>query len=276
VVFNLLGSKGYRSDLPWVMKIRADDHLAAEIFVFVDDGRPTGHNQELMWKAAWAYRTGCSRRGIQDASRKRTFPTMTPGPWAGTMTHTEGGAVVGMLLQEKWNKTKVMIQELVEMIPGGPLPLQCLLEIQCFLMYVIRAYTWMNPYIKGMHLTVDSWHLGRAEDGFKWSAKEKRERHLHELPCQWANKNWEGQAAATVLLEEEAPETVTAVARYLWDLDCLQELTSPTEPPKQLYQATWQAAFFVIGDASGKAKGGTIVEQYRVNYKSELGAFSGE
>ncbi len=30
VVFNLPGSKGYRSDLPWVMKIRADGHLVVE------------------------------------------------------------------------------------------------------------------------------------------------------------------------------------------------------------------------------------------------------
>jgi hypothetical protein len=95
------GSKGYRFDLPWVMKIRADGHLAAEIFVYVDDGRPTGHNQELTWKAVQAYEAGCSRHGIQDALRKRTSPTMTPGPWAGTITHTNGGSVMGMVSQEK-------------------------------------------------------------------------------------------------------------------------------------------------------------------------------
>jgi hypothetical protein len=36
VEFNLPGSRGYRSDLPWVMKIREDGHLAVEIFVYVD------------------------------------------------------------------------------------------------------------------------------------------------------------------------------------------------------------------------------------------------
>jgi hypothetical protein len=108
-VFNLPGSKGYRSDLPWVMKIRANVHLAAEICVYVDGGRPTGHSQKLTWKAVRAYRAGCSRRGIQDTSRKRTSPTMTPGPWAGTVTHTDAGAVVGMVSQEKWSKTKAMI-----------------------------------------------------------------------------------------------------------------------------------------------------------------------
>jgi hypothetical protein len=195
VVFNLLGSKGYRSDLPWVMKVRADSHLAAEIFMYVDDRRPTGHSQELTWKAAWAYGAGFSRRGIQDASRRRTSPTMMPGPWAGTVTHTSGGMLVGMVSQDKWTKTKCLIQELVEMIPGGPLPLQRLLKIRGFLMYVVRTYTWMNLYIKGLHLTIDSWWPGRAEDGFRWTSKE-RQLHL-ELPCRQANKDWEGQAATT-------------------------------------------------------------------------------
>jgi len=111
VVFNLPGSRGYRSDLPWVMKLRRDGHLAAEIFVYVDDGRPTGHSPAITWRAARAYGSGCSRRGIQDASRKRTSPTETPGPWAGTVTHTEGGSVLGMVSQEKWDKTKHLIDE---------------------------------------------------------------------------------------------------------------------------------------------------------------------
>jgi hypothetical protein len=111
VVFNLPGSRGYRSDLPWVMKLRRDGHLAAEIFVYVDDGRPTGHSPAITWRAARAYGSGCSRRGIQDASRKRTSPTETPGPWAGTVTHTEGGSVLGMVSQEKWDKTKRLIDE---------------------------------------------------------------------------------------------------------------------------------------------------------------------
>ena len=56
-------------------------------------------------------------------------------------------------------------------------------------------------------------------------------------------------------MDDGAPETVNPVERYVRDLGCLQELTSSAEPPKQLYRANRQAAFFVIGDASGKARG---------------------
>ena len=50
------------------------------------------------------------------------------------VTHTEGGRVLGMVSQEKWNKTKLLIAELVKMILNGPLSLQCLLKIRGFLM----------------------------------------------------------------------------------------------------------------------------------------------
>ena len=66
VEFNLPRSKGYRSDLPWVMKIRADGHLAAEVFEYIDDERAKGLSQDLTWRTARAYGPGCSRRGNQD------------------------------------------------------------------------------------------------------------------------------------------------------------------------------------------------------------------
>jgi hypothetical protein len=69
---------------------------------------------------------------------------------------------------------------------------------------------------------------------------------------------------------KEAPETVIPVGRYFCNLACLQDLTSSAEPPKQLYWAERQSPFFVIGDASSKAKGNVVVEQYGVDY--ELGA----
>ena len=42
----------YRPDLPWVMKVRLDSHLACEVFVYVDDGRITGFCREICWAAA--------------------------------------------------------------------------------------------------------------------------------------------------------------------------------------------------------------------------------
>ena len=172
VVFNLPGSKGYRADLPWVMKIRWDGQLAAEVFVYVDDGRATRPMEFLAWQAGQAYSAGCTRRGVQDALRKWTSPSQTPGPWAGTVTHTDQDQVCGMVSQEKWDKTQVLIRELDGMLARDLLPLQRLLEIRGFLIYVVRTYPWLNPYIKGLHLTVDSWRPGQEASGFKLRGEE--------------------------------------------------------------------------------------------------------
>ena len=131
---------------------------------------------------------------------------------------------------------------------------------------MVRTYTWLNPYIKGLHMTVDSWHPGRVEDGFKWTVKERRQKHFHGmeeegLPCR---REFEDEEVLGMMhntgMAEEAPETVIPVERYFRDLACLQDLTSSAEPPKQLYRAKRQSVFFVIGDASSKAKGNAVVE----------------
>jgi hypothetical protein len=255
------------------MKIRFDGHISAEIFVYEDDGRPMGYCTDLTWQAARAYGSGCSRRGIQDASRKRTSPTESPGPWAGTVTRTEGGSLVGMVSQEKWDKTKGLLKELTNMLTNGPLPLQHMLEIRGFLMYVVRTYPWLNPYMKGMHLTIDSWQARRAEDGFKMTAKELLAFESSKwanvgLPCRRADEEEDGGTPTPRAPEEEcAPPTVEPVPRYLRDLECLVKLTDTSEPPCQLYRARRQSAFFVVGDASGKGKGNAIIEQYGVDYK---------
>ncbi len=37
-----------------------------------------------------------------------------------------------------------------------PLPLHCLLVIRGFLIDAVHTYPWLNPYIKGLHLMIDS------------------------------------------------------------------------------------------------------------------------
>ena len=46
------------------------------------------------------------------------------------------------------------------------------MQIRGFLIYVVRTYKWLNPYIKGPHLTIDSWRTGRAANRFKLKGNE--------------------------------------------------------------------------------------------------------
>jgi hypothetical protein len=61
------------------------------------------------------------------------------------------------------------------------LPLHSVLVIRGFLNYVVRMYTWLNPYIKGLHLTINSWRPGRETSGFKLKGKD-----LEHAMATWA------------------------------------------------------------------------------------------
>ncbi|KAL3791404.1 hypothetical protein ACHAW5_005778 [Stephanodiscus triporus] len=129
------------------MKIRWDGELAAEVFVYVDDGRPTGPTEFLAWQAGRAYGAGCTREEYR-TPRGSERPPLTPGL---------GWHLSGMVSQEKWDKTKRLIREMADMVEQDCLPLARLLQIRGFLMYVVHTYPWINPYMKGLHLTIDSW-----------------------------------------------------------------------------------------------------------------------
>ncbi len=248
--------------------------------MYVDDGRPTGPTEYLAWQAAQAYCAGCTRRGVQDASWKRTSPSHTPGPWAGTITHTGGGRICGTVTQEKWEKTKRLISEMAAMVVCHHCTLRRLLQIRGFLMYVIWTYPWINPYMKGLHLTIDSWRPFRGVDGFKLRGRELEAALAWgpntNLPCRRAEDEDEGLSEGGTgiinvpALEEEPPMEVTPVPRFLDDLDYLQRLTKPEAPPRQLYRAKHACALFVIGDASGKARGAVVVTQYGLDYESAV------
>lgn len=67
-----------------------------------------------------------------------------------------------MVSQTKWEKTWALIKELKEMVNealdnregravGTTILRQRLLEIRGYLNYIVRTYSWINPYLKGLH-----------------------------------------------------------------------------------------------------------------------------
>lgn len=94
-------------------------------------------------------------------------------------------------LQEKWNKAKLLIAELGDMIKNstdGLVNRKRLEQIRGFLIYVSRTYPWMPPYLKGLHLTIDSWRPGRDKQGFKLKAAELRNRPY--VQWDWESEDW--------------------------------------------------------------------------------------
>ena len=274
VVLNLPGDPDYDPSLPWVMKVRRDGHLASEVYIYVDDGKFTGWNRLECWRAVQRFSKVLSWLGIQDAFRKRTGPSTKPGPWAGTVTHTEEG-VYATVTEVKWAKTQAKVQEMAQMLEedSGALPRKALEQARGFLIYVGRTYRWLNPYLKGLHLTIDGWRPNRDSDGYK----KKREKRMQANVLHWKEAEEAFERGETEDLsgfedaEEalEAPTTVKAATRFQEDINALLELTAGPEPAMQKCRVEGSlSAFYLVGDASGKGFGTAVWDEAEVVYEA--------
>jgi hypothetical protein len=146
---------------------------------------------------------------------------------------------------KKWDKTKSLILEMMEMVVQDCLPLARLLQIRGFLMYVGCSYPWINPYMKGLHLTIDSWQPFQGLDGFKLRGKELENSLTWEvdrdMPCRRSKDKLEEGGPHVSLMalrgsgKEEPPVEVKPVPRFMDNLAYLTQLTEADTPPRQLY-----------------------------------------
>jgi hypothetical protein len=79
-----------------------------------------------------------------------------------------------MVTQERWEKTKSKLdwiwrasqgeheEDITLECPEGHIPHKKLESIRGFLVYIARTYPTMVPYLKGIHLTLDSWRANRG------------------------------------------------------------------------------------------------------------------
>ncbi len=123
-----------------------------------------------------------------------------------------------------------------------------------FLIYVDRTYPWLSPYIKGLHLTIDSWRPGREELGFKMRGKELVRALAawakgRGLPCRQEDDDTDGVAPpppreareSQGRPEDEAPGDVRPVPRFRRDVACLLELTELRVAVVEQYGVEYEA-----------------------------------
>jgi hypothetical protein len=121
-----------------------------------------------------------------------------------------------------------------------------------FLVYVTHTYPSLVPYLKGIHLTLDSWRPWRDSDGWK----------AHDLVA--AHLGVENPSA----LHASPPKMVHAVPRLLADLEGLQTLFQLPHPPEQVVRTSSVAVvFYGFGDASGSGFGSTITTSAGIHFR---------
>ena len=104
------------------------------------------------------------------------------------------------------------------------LPRPRLEEIRGFLNYVVRTYPWMNPYLKGLHLTIDGWREDRTQGGWRVPRAQMA-----------ARRGWD-QETSGEMEDPTAPTTVAVQPRLRRDVRCLLRLTETPAPPLELLE----------------------------------------
>ena len=244
VRLNLPGDAEYDPSLPWISKIRANGDIAADVHPYVDDLRETAPSEDEAWKAASKMAKGTSYFGLQDAARKRRDPSKTPGAWAGAIVETTAdGQVFKTVAQERWNKTRGHIDRLVEWARSEEsIDRKELERIRGFLVYVSLTYDIMVPYLKGIHLTLESWRSDRDDEGWRLPEKDRRKR-ISEL----------------TLRDSAPPAKVKKVPRFESDVEALATLAQDPVPPKVLARPRkGSKVAIVFGDASGEGFGSSL------------------
>ena len=92
-------------------------------------------------------------------ARKRKLPSLNADSWAGTIIKTEG-VVEKTISQEKWNRVKAILLELRANAGSRDHPLKLehkfLERSRGFLNHIALIYTYILPYLKGHHTTINS------------------------------------------------------------------------------------------------------------------------
>jgi hypothetical protein len=100
ICLNLPGSPDYDPSLPRVMNwVTSKGWIACDLIVFIDDLHGTGPTVELAWRVAQTVSSRLQYLGVQDAARKHTPPTTTPGAWAGSVFRSTSKSVICTVTQ---------------------------------------------------------------------------------------------------------------------------------------------------------------------------------
>jgi hypothetical protein len=176
---NLPGSPDYDPSLEWVAKVREDGRVASDLFIYMDDFRPTSPDAEECWRASWKAASICNSVCIQDALRKRREVSRAPVLWAGSMVYTDYSAagVRIMVSRKKWVKAKRLLVTLHQLVLASEWVGHKVLEIiRGFLVYVARTYKPLTPFLMGLHMSTDGWRPGRDDEGWRLRQAEVESR----------------------------------------------------------------------------------------------------
>lgn len=274
VRLNLAGTPEYDPSKPIVQRSNsATGTLAANFVVYIDDIRICGASLRECVRAARRIASRCNYLGIQDAARKRRFPSQTPGVWSGAKSSSSEHGLYTSTTLAKWTKGRDLVEGWIKEIKDnkGMLDRKNLEKGRGFLVHLSRTYPVLVPYLKGIHNVLESWRKGRDEDGWKFSSKEWKELLTELGEYKKEGGDWENvKRDYLARTEGKAPAKVdsTAVKRLKCDLDTLKKYFNSSLPPKRLVRGKRvMTVHYGFGDASGSGFGSSWEVNDSIQYR---------
>lgn len=278
VHLNLPGQTDYTPTLPRLYKVRDDNKMANELEAYVDDIRPTGSSELECQSASSRVAQITQYLGQQDAPRKCRPPSKVPGPWCGAFVASYEGSVWVYVSQEKWDKAKRIVRETCQELENFHKGLltglnhKTLEKGRGFLVYFTRTYTSLTPYLKGIHLTLDSWREGRDAEGWKLGGRQSKKASIdcrsdHESDTEFddggeplgSDENVGNTISKSPSGYIPPPTKVIPVPRLHDDLIALKAFLDAEKPPWRLVRGNQVAAVqYGFGDASKSGFGATF------------------
>jgi hypothetical protein len=181
-------------------------------------------------------------------SEETLSPSQKPGAWAGSLQSIEREQVGISVTQSKWEKGQGIVHTLARSCVGAlvppDLPHKQLKKDRGFLVHLCMTFKSITPFLKGLHLTLAQWWVGRDPQ----SDKEHQEwmRHFYHT-CK-------GQDYLIYdILNAGAPATVCPLPWFIDSIHCLVKIFDSASLPVIILRAVF--IFLIVydfGDASGK------------------------
>lgn len=277
VILNLPGSDNYDPGRPRIYRWNLTYNCFSGNFeVYIDDIRCSSASYRNCVKVARQVASRANYLGIQDAARKRRFPSQNPGVWSGAKCIITADELYATTTQAKWEKGKGLINSwLKSSEETGLVNYKELESGRGFLIHLGRTYPMMVPYFKGIHHLLESWRAGRDVDGWRLNNKEWKsiiQAMEHRREEGDSDIRWEDVKES---IKEEAEAAgrptqldITKVERFLPDLTALKDFFIHEKPPRRLMRAKKVAIVrYGFGDASGGGFGATWDSLDGVSYR---------
>ena len=268
VILNLPGMKNFDPRKPWVFRWNKRwSVIAGGIVMFVDDVRGSGFSLEHAWRVGMQLAQQIQYLGGQNAARKVRPPVKKPGAWAGCIFDTSDPDRITMTVsQDKWNKGRNLVESLWQewkASSDGKVDYKEMERRRGFLIHLMMTYRFINPFLKGWHLTLDSWRPLRNEEGYKVKINEWENHLIHKINGldHMAQRDIDNVLSQIYreINEKGAPKRVRPVPRFESDLKALRIFFDRDDPPKvPVRSSNLKHVYYGFGDASGNGFGSSI------------------